>query len=114
MTKYVCDSLIIGERLKQARRESVNSMSQLDFALEIGVCVTAISKVEQGQRLPRLDMIVDYMNYFDLDVTSLFIEDENWQEESIDYRLSKLPAETRKYLKEVFIKMLDDFPMGQF
>lgn len=114
MTKYVCDSLIIGERLKQARRDSANTMSQLEFSMEIGVCVTMISKVEQGQRLPRLDMIVDYMNYFDLDVTSLFIESEEWRDDSIDYRLAKLPAETRKYLKEVFIKMLDDFSMGQF
>ena len=42
--------MTIGQRLKDARINSKNGMTQLGFAEEIGVCVSNISKTEQGLR----------------------------------------------------------------
>lgn len=39
MRKYKCDPLMMGQRLKDLRRNAKNSMSQLEFAEEIGICL---------------------------------------------------------------------------
>lgn len=48
MRNYICDPLMMGQRLKDLRRDAKNSMSQLEFAEEIGTCLGNISKIEQG------------------------------------------------------------------
>ena len=50
MRNYICDPLMMGQRLKDLRRNAKNSMSQLEFAEEIGTCLGNISKIEQGLR----------------------------------------------------------------
>ena len=50
MRNYKCDAMAIGQRLKDARLSSKKGMTQLGFAEEIGVCVSNISKTEQGLR----------------------------------------------------------------
>ena len=54
MRNYKCDATAIGQRLKDARLSSKKGMTQLGFAEEIGVCVSNISKTEQGLLLPKL------------------------------------------------------------
>ena len=67
MRNYKCDPLMMGQRLKELRRNAKNSMSQLEFAEEIGTCLGNISKIEQGLRFPTMEILYDYMNYFDGD-----------------------------------------------
>ncbi len=43
MRNYKCDPLMMGQRLKELRRNAKNSMSQLAFAEEIGTCLGNIS-----------------------------------------------------------------------
>lgn len=50
MKNYKCDPLIMGQRLKELRRNTKNSMSQLAFAEEIGTCLGNISKIEWKKR----------------------------------------------------------------
>lgn len=46
---------MMGQRLKELRRNAENSMSQLAFAEEIGTCLGNISKIEQGLRFPTME-----------------------------------------------------------
>ena len=106
MRNYKCDPLMMGQRLKELRRNAKNSMSQLAFAEEIGTCLGNISKIEQGLRFPTMEILYDYMNYFDGDANLLCgcdIEDQN-MEDSIDARLEKLPSTVRNYLMRYYIK----------
>ena len=80
MRNYKCDPLMMGQRLKELRRNAKNSMSQLAFAEEIGTCLGNISKIEQGLRFPTMEILYDYMNYFDGDANLLCgcdIENQN-------------------------------------
>ena len=53
--------MAIGQRLKDARLSSKKGMTQLGFAEEIGVCVSNISKTEQGLRFPTIDLLFEYI-----------------------------------------------------
>ena len=106
MRKYKCDAMAIGQRLKDARLSSKKGMTQLGFAEEIGVCVSNISKTEQGLRLPTIDLLFEYMNYFDKEANELLGSYGDGQN-SIDSRLAKLPPEARQYLHGIFMDMID-------
>lgn len=109
MRNYKCDAMAIGQRLKDARLSSKKGMTQLGFAEEIGVCVSNISKTEQGLRLPTIDLLFEYMNYFDKEANELlgtYGDDQN----SIDSHLAKLPPEARQYLHSIFMDMIDKYP----
>ena len=113
MKNYKCDPLMMGQRLKDLRRNAKNSMSQLAFAEEIGTCLGNISKIEQGLRFPTMEILYDYMNYFDGDANLLCgcdIEDQN-MEDSVDARLEKLPLTVRNYLTAIFIEMIEKYPI---
>ena len=109
MRNYKCDAMVIGQRLKDARLNSKRGITQLGFAEEIGVCVSNISKTEQGLRMPTIDLLFEYMNYFDKDANELLgIYDGG--KNSIDARLEKLPPDVRKYLFDIFVEMIEKFP----
>ena len=108
MRNYRCDALELGQRLKDARLHARKGMTQLRFAEEIGVCVSNISKVEQGVRMPTLDLLFEYMNYFDKDANELL--GVCGAQNSIDAKLIKLPPEARQYLIRIFAEMIDRYP----
>ena len=111
MRNYKCDQLMMGQRLKDLRRNAKNSMSQLEFAEEIGTCLGNISKIEQGLRFPTMEILYDYMNYFDGDANSLCGCDESQnREDSIDAKLKKLPPAVRDYLTAIFVEMIKKYP----
>ena len=64
MRDYKCDAMIIGQRLKDARMSSKKGMTQLNFAEEIGVYVSNISKIEQGVRLPSIEILYGPVSRF--------------------------------------------------
>lgn len=112
MRNYKGDPLMMGQRLKELRRNAKNSMSQLAFAEEIGTCLGNISKIEQGLRFPTMEILYDYMNYFDEDANLLCgcdIENQN-REDSIDARLEKLPPAVRDYLTVILVEMIEKCP----
>ena len=109
MRNYKCDAMAIGQRLKDARLSSKKGMTQLGFAEEIGVCVPNISKTEQGLRLPTIDLLFEYMNYFDKEANELLGTYGDGQN-SIDSRLAKLSPEARQYLHSIFMDMIDKYP----
>ena len=114
MRDYKCDAMIIGQRLKDARMGSKNGMTQLNFAEEIGVYVSNISKIEQGVRLPSIEILYEYMNHFDVDANQLLGCDEMNQkkQDSIDSRLALLPPEVREYLTSVIWEMINRYPLS--
>ena len=112
MRNYKGGPLMMGQRLKELRRNAKNSMSQLAFAEEIGTCLGNISKIEQGLRFPTMEILYDYMNYFDEDANLLCgcdIENQN-REDSIDARLEKLPPAVRDYLTVICVEMIEKCP----
>ena len=113
MRDYKCDAMIIGQRLKDARLSSKNGMTQLNFAEEIGVYVSNISKIEQGVRLPSIEILYEYMNHFDVDANQLLGCNEMNQKkpDSIDSRLAMLPPEVREYLTSVIWEMINHYPL---
>ena len=113
MRNYKSNPLMMGQRLKDLRRNAVNSMSQLVFAEEIGTCLGNISKIEQGLRFPTMEILYDYMNYFDGDANMLCGCDveEVHIEDSIDARLEKLPPAVREYLTAIFVDMIEKYPI---
>ncbi len=113
MRNYKCDAMIIGQRLKDARMNGKNGMTQLTFAEEIGVYVSNISKIEQGLRLPSLEILYEYMNHFDVDANRLLGCDETdeYNQKSIDDRLAMLPPEVREYLTSIFREMINRYPL---
>ena len=113
MRNYKCDAMIIGQRLKDVRMNGKNGMTQLNFAEEIGVYVSNISKIEQGVRLPSIEILYEYMNHFDVDANRLLGCDEMNQkkQESIDNRLEMLPLEVREYLTCVIGEMINRYPL---
>ena len=112
MRNYKGDPLMMGQRLKELRRNAKNSMSQLTFAEEIGTCLGNISKIEQGLRFPTMEILYDYINYFDGDANSLCGCDESQnREDSIDAKLKKLPPAARNYLTGIFVEMIEKYPI---
>ena len=113
MRDYKCDAMIIGQRLKDTRMSSKNGMTQLNFAEEIGVYVSNISKIEQGVRLPSIEILYEYMNLFDVDANRLIGCDEMNQkkQQSIDGRLAVLPPEVREYLTSLIWEMINRYPL---
>ena len=113
MRNYKCDPLMMGQRLKELRRNAKNSMTQLEFAEECGTCLGNISKIEQGLRFPTMEILYDYMNYFDGDANSLCGCDREdvHREDSIDAKLEKLPQEARVYLTGIFVEMINKYPI---
>ena len=113
MRNYKCDPQMMGQRLKELRRNAKNSMSQLEFAEESGICLGNISKIEQGLRFPTIEILYDYMNYFDGDANTLCgcDSDDLQREDSIDAKLEKLPSEAREYLTGVFLEMIKKYPI---
>ena len=112
MRNYKCDQLMMGQRLKDLRRNAKNSMSQLEFAEEIGTCLGNISKIEQGLRFPTMEILYDYMNYFDGDANLLCGCDGNQnRKDSIDVRLEKLSPVARNYLTAIFVEMIENYPI---
>ena len=60
-------------------------------------------------RLPTMDLLFEYMNYFDKEANELlgiYGEGQN----SIDSRLANLPPEARQYLQRIFMEMIDKYP----
>lgn len=99
---------MIGKNLKRIRQNASNPMSQLDFALEIGISDSVIGKIERGLRYPTVEIITAYMDMFHVDANAIFDngDGEHSYYESIDLRLQELDEETRMYLLSVFNRML--------
>ena len=109
MTKFECNSLIIGERLKEVRRKSPQHFTQVELAEELGISVSLLSKLEEGDRSLGLDILSAYVNQFNVDPNYLLGYSEA-PIGSIDARLSKLCPKVRRYLEAAFITMIDEFP----
>ena len=112
MRNYKCNAMMIGQRLKEARMNNKTGMTQLNFAEEIGVYVSNISKIEQGLRLPSIEILYEYMNHFDVDANQLLGCDpvNRYEQVSIDNKIAALPNEAREYLTVVILEMINRYP----
>ena len=52
----------IGERLYKARREK--HLTQMEVALDTGICMVSISKYESGVRVPTLGNLLRLVEYY--------------------------------------------------
>lgn len=110
MRNYTCDPETIGNNLKRARLNAAKPMTQLDFALEVGLTDSVIGRIERGLRYPTIEILFDYMNKFNVDANVLlgcepFPEVEACN--SVDARLQELDDKTRMHLYKVFMEMID-------
>jgi len=63
------ESLTFGERLRRIRK--MRNMSQTDLAKSVGVDPTFISKLELGQRLPSLPVLLKLSRVLDIPIDEL-------------------------------------------
>lgn len=110
MRNYTCNPETIGSNLKRARLSAAKSMTQLDFALEVGLTDSVIGRIERGLRYPTIEILFDYMNKFDVDANVL-LGCESFPEvepcDSVDARLQALDDKTKAHLYKVFMEMID-------
>ena len=67
---------IIGQRIKHYRK--MKSMTQREFAAELGVASSYIANIEQGQKGISLDKLVDFCKYLNIGLSDLLpLETEN-------------------------------------
>jgi len=65
----MADSLNFGEKLRKIRKDK--HMSQTDLAGSVGVDPTFISKLELGQRLPSLPVLLKLSRALDIPIEEL-------------------------------------------
>ncbi len=109
MTNYVCDPVELGARLKEARMNTKAEFTQIDFAEEVGITPAVIRRVEQGVQFPKIDLLMDYINFCDVDANYLLGISEE-ASYGIDKKLELLSPIARRYLLQVFNEMIDIFP----
>ena len=110
MEMNTIDIMMLGVRMKEARLNSRNHLTQLEVAVELGVHVSTISKYEEGIRRPPVNVIYAYMQLFGVDANQLIGTVEGQQKISIEQRLSTLTPAARRYLMEVFNILIDKCP----
>ena len=92
--------MIIGERLKQARKNK--KMSQQELGDALGVTKVSICGYETGVRVPTMENFVQLINILDLSPDYLLGRDVNCvsdEEESYNVKLAREDLEIIKELK---------------
>ena len=64
LTLTVMKNKVLGERLREVRREKDVSIKQL--ASKLGIVYPYISQIESGKRIPSLKLIFEFSNFFNL------------------------------------------------
>ena len=72
MNKTVIDNISLGKRIKAAREAM--SMSQKDFAEEIGISKNFLSDIERGNKKPSLTNLVNISNFVKIEIDVLLAE----------------------------------------
>lgn len=65
---YASGSESIGENLLKLRK---NNFSRIELADRLNVCLSTVSKYEQGTRIPDIDTLIDISNVFEVDLDKL-------------------------------------------
>lgn len=66
---YASGSESIGENLLKLRKK--NNFSRIELADRLNVCLSTVSKYEQGTRIPDIDTLIDISNVFEVDLDKL-------------------------------------------
>ena len=64
------NSNIIGERIRYYRK--MNNITQIELAEKLGVASGYISNIEQGNRNPSLEMLVQICDWFGVELTDVY------------------------------------------
>jgi transcriptional regulator with XRE-family HTH domain len=60
---------VLSERVRYFRK--LHKLTQKDLARHLGVAPRYIGNIEQGNRLPSLDMLIEMCRWFDIDVSDI-------------------------------------------
>lgn len=71
MDTFMIDSKVIGQRLKALR----GSKTVAEVADAVGVCASAISMYESGDRIPRDEIKLRIAKYYQRSVQDIFFEE---------------------------------------
>lgn len=86
MTKY--DGIVVGDVLRDIRKN--NKLTQREMAEKLDVSHIHYSKIEQGERRLHIDLMIEIVNMFDVDVNFFFGKKKNFSNPEIQLMLSDL------------------------
>ncbi|SHK66687.1 helix-turn-helix domain-containing protein [Paramaledivibacter caminithermalis] len=92
----------IGLRFKQIRK--LHKLSANKLGNNLGVDPSTITKIENGNSLPSLKLLIAFCKYFDITLAEFFKDDDNLTPEIQEflYTAKKLTPEQLKAFSEVF------------
>jgi transcriptional regulator with XRE-family HTH domain len=94
----------IGERLRKIRKEK--ALTQKELSKRVGIDYSYIGKIERGEQLPSIKMLIRLSEILSIPIGYFF------QEESLIGLLEHLPEElvdiARDKKKRIFLKLLKD------
>lgn len=106
--KYTYDGLIVGENIRTARKNMGLSSEQLAELLDKSV--HHVSKVELGWNKVSIDLLMDLVSVLHTDANTLLGIEKDNEQVSIDGMLEKMDPAARKYLSEVMVGMIQNYP----
>ena len=96
------NSIKLGERVKHCRGE--RNLSQEALAEEVGQSRINISRIENGDRLPSLDIIVKIANALHVSVDDLLVDSLKYPVSTADSELHRLLLDCNKLEQEIITK----------
>ena len=100
----------IGAQIKKLRKEK--ELTAESFGDLLGVSTSHIRQIEQGCRKMSIDLLFRLMEKLQVDANTLLViqkcEDVDI---SIDEQMVKLSKEHQQYFRNIFLQMLQEFPM---
>ncbi len=94
----------IGQRLHSLRAERKMTIEQLSDRL--GISVSHINQLERGYRNMSIDLLMKYINEFDVDANCILMAVTDGDSDTMEYRLGHLPTDSREFLTKVFDYMI--------
>lgn len=93
----------IGQKLRDIRID--NGLTIVELAERLGISVSHVNQIERGYRNMSLDLLMRYMDEFDVDANSILMCADK-RTNSIDDKLSSMSQDNKRYFLGVFNYMI--------
>ena len=108
------EGLKVGQSIRNLRKK--HDMSMAEFSDAIGVTISHVTQIELGYRKMSMDVFFRIMDVLGEDANTVLGIEKNTTARSnlsIDEYLSKVPKEQKNYFVELFIFMINNFPVNE-
>lgn len=93
----------IGQKLRDIRID--NGLTIVELAERLGISVSHVNQIERGYRNMSLDLLMRYIDEFDVDANSILTCADK-KTNSIDDKLSSMSQDSKRYFLGVFNYMI--------